>query len=207
MDHEAPSGAVLLDEQSDPGQIPSLPRQNRGPRSLFFSGSQPEEPPIPSTTTPGPAAPQLEPDVSASGSESPSDGADESREETSSPDSSADRGGPLKPLGKAALKATTAKAVLIGSAMAHRVAARTEGQRVVGLYLADEADAENIGEPIAEIMHRHGGVAGKAMNPDTNDALQAIMGLANYVSKQVIKAQQATEVDGHLAAGGTLDAA
>jgi hypothetical protein len=123
---------------------------------------------------------------------------------TSSRTSSADPGAPLKPLGKAALKATTAQAILIGSAMAHRVAVRSEGQRLVGLYVADEDDADNIAGPLASIMQRHGGVGG-AMNPDTNDALQAVMGLAGYVSKQVVKASQAREVDQHLAAGGTLD--
>jgi hypothetical protein len=203
---EAINGTGLLDEQP-PADLPPSPspnlRPNRGVRSLFFSGSpQPEEeeepPPSPSLQQPG--------DGSVSGSEWPSDEDEEpDSTTTSSPGSSADaKGGPLKPLTKAALKATTAQAVLIGSAMAHRVAARTEGQRVVGLYLADEQDADNIGDPLASIMHRRGGIAGGAMNPDVNDGLQIAMALANYVSKQVVKVSQAREVDQHLGAGGTL---
>jgi hypothetical protein len=174
--------AVL--EQSDPGQIPSPlppePRSRLSSRSLFFSGSQPEEEPeslleAPSQSLPG--------DGSVSDDESLSD-LDESLSETSSQASSGDAGGPLKPLGKAALRATTRKGVLIATSMAHRVAARTELEKAAGLYIADEQDQELIADPIANILHRRGGVATK-LSPDANDALAGLMGFANYFAKQV----------------------
>jgi hypothetical protein len=177
--------AVL--EQSDPGQIPSpLPPQPRnllrGP-SLFFSGSQPEEPePWPTLEETSQPA---DGDGSASDDESLSD-PDESPEETSSRDSSGDAGGPLKPLGKAALRATTRKGVLIATSAVHRIAARQVLERKAGLYIADEQDQELIGDPVANLLHRRGGIVGGKMSEDANDALSALMGLANYVSKQIV---------------------
>jgi hypothetical protein len=190
---------TLEEEDSDASQPSSPPPSPSRGRIPFFRSPAAEE--DLSSTLP-PLSPSESGDGSASAGEQPSDPS-ESPEETGPRASSAD--GPLKPLGKAALKATTAQAVLIGSAMAHRVAARTEGQRRVGLYIADEEDADNIGGPVASILHRRGGVAGGQLSPDANDALQAIMGLAGYVSKQVVRVQQAREVDGFLAAGGSLD--
>jgi hypothetical protein len=177
-------GTDLL-EQSDESQSPApIPSQSRRPAGLFFSGSQ-EEPEGMAEA----AASLQDPSLLPSGDESDSDGdwlsdPDESLSETSSPDSSGDGGGPLKPLGKAALRATTRKGVLIATSMAHRVAARTELERRAGLYLADEQDQELIADPIANILHRRGGVATK-LSPDANDALSGLMGFANYVAKQV----------------------
>jgi hypothetical protein len=159
---EAINGTGLLDEQP-PADLPPSPspnlRPNRGVRSLFFSGSpQPEEeeepPPSPSLQQPG--------DGSVSGSEWPSDeDEDPDSTTTSSPGSSADaKGGPLKPLSKAALKVTTRKGVLIATSMAHRVAARTELQRAVGLYIADEQDAQADRRPGRLLLHRRGGIVG-----------------------------------------------
>lgn len=193
---EAINGTGLLDEQP-PADLPPSPspnlRPNRGVRSLFFSGSpQPEEgeepPPSPSLQQPG--------DGSVSGSEWPSDeDEDPDSTTTSSPASSADaRGGPLKPLSKAALKVTTRKGVLIATSMAHRVAAKTELQRAAGLYIADDQDQELIGDPVANLLSRRGGVVGGKMSEDANDALSALMGLANYIGKQValtVEIQQA----------------
>jgi hypothetical protein len=201
------NGATVLDEPSD-GVL--SPPKTRVPVLGFLQPRQPtgEDSNTPSSPPAGEQETNLPPvaaDVDASDSEDEPSGygaSPEPDDPTSSPTSSAD--GPLKPLGKAALRATTAQAILIGSAMAHRVAVRSEGQKLVGLYIADEEDADNIAAPLASIMHRHGGVGG-AMNPDTNDALQAALGLAGFISKQVVKATQAREIDQHLAAGGTLD--
>jgi hypothetical protein len=176
--------AVL--EQSDPGQIPSplppQPRSRLASLPLFFSGSQPEEEPESLPETPSPSLPG---DGSASDDDWQSD-PDESPSETSSPDSSAEAGGPLKPLGKAALRATTRKGVLIATSAVHRIAARQELERAAGLYIADEQDQELIGDPVANLLHRRGGIVGGKMSEDANDALSALMGLANYVSKQIV---------------------
>ena len=177
--------AVL--DQSDPGQIPTpLPNLTPPPRgrarSLFFSGSQPEEldpwPTLEETSQP------LDGDGSDSDDESLSD-PDESPSETSSSDSSADGSGPLKPLGKAALRATTRKGVLIATSAVHRIAARHELEKAAGLYVADEQDQELIGDPVANLVHRRGGLVGNKMSEDANDAVSALMGLANYIGKQV----------------------
>lgn len=138
--------------------------------------------------------------LSASGSASPLSETDEDDE--SAPRSSrASSAG--KPLGKAALKAATIKGVLIGTEMAHRAVARTEGQRQVGLMLADNEDAENIGDPLTELIHRRGGIAGAAAaaNPDVGDAIRMMMGLANFASKQVAAAMEARAIDEAHAAG------
>jgi hypothetical protein len=175
--------AVL--EQSDADQIPSpLPPQPRSRLSvpLFFSGSQPEETdPASLLTDPSPFPSG---DVSDSDDESLSD-PDESLSETSSSGSSGDGGGPLKPLGKAALRATTRKGVLIATSAVHRIAARHELERAAGLYVADEQDQELIGDPVANLLHRRGGLVGNKMSEDANDAVSALMGLANYIGKQV----------------------
>jgi hypothetical protein len=172
--------AAVLEQSSDPLPGPSqIPSQPRG-RSLFFSGSQPEtEWPTPEETASQPAAG----DGSDSDDEWPSD-PDESPSETSGSASSAD--GPLKPLGKAALRATTRKGVLIATSAVHRIAARQELEKAAGLYIADEQDQELIGDPVANLLHRRGGIVGNKMSEDANDALSALMGLANYVSKQIV---------------------
>ena len=135
----------------------------------------------------------------ASDSGSPTD---ETEDDESAPTSSraSSRGNAL---GKAALKAATIKGVLIGGEMAHRAAARTQGQQEVGLFRTDEEDAENIGDPLAELIHRRGGIAGAAAaaNPDVGDAIRMMMGLANFASKQIAGAMQAREIDQALATG------
>jgi hypothetical protein len=194
---------ALLDEQSDEQHPSGLPR----PRGLFFRSNQqssPEEDPATSTTdgaTPSPL--DLDESVSAGEWDDPSDPSD-TNDQTSSPASDTPTGRPLSPLTKAALRATIAQGVIIGSGMAHRIAARSAGQQAVGLYVADTEDADNIAGPLASIAHRRGGIAGK-VSPDTNDAIQAAMGIAGYMSKQIGKTVAAKEIDAHLAAGGTLE--
>jgi hypothetical protein len=183
---EAINGAVLeqsIDPLPGPSQIPSQPRGRSRP--LFFSGSQLEEEESPLPDQQPAASPQLDDDGSASADEWQSD-PDESLSETSSPASSGDGGGPLKPLGKAALRATTRKGVLVATSAVHRIAARQELERQAGLYIADDQDQELIGDPIANLLHRRGGIVGTKMSEDANDALSALMGLANYVSKQIV---------------------
>jgi len=171
--------------------IPS-PRPSTSPAGLFFSGQDnatpvPEPATDPETGAPLPSNPLDDPpggwaSVSEWNDDAQSDPADDL---TSSPGSPAGDVPGLK-LGKSALRATGAKAVIIGSGMLHRMATRADTlQREAGLYLADEDDAKAIGHPLADIVSRRGGVAGKALSPDANDALSAALGLAGFMSKQI----------------------
>ena len=165
----------------DVEQSPSSPRLPTQRRSRLFQ--EPEDP----SPSPSPSPSPLGETSPSAGAESPSgpdalseSTEDESPAETSLPASSADVA-----LGKKAAQRTARQAVLIAGGMAHTYAARTELQKRVGLYLADEEDAENIGDPLGSLVARRGGVAGKAVSPDTADLLSAIMGLARYMSKQI----------------------
>lgn len=93
-------------------------------------------------------------------------------------------------LSKRTLRDAARAAVLGAGGIAHEFLAQQEAQQQVGLYLADEQDAEAIGDPLASIAHRHGGIGGAA-NPDLGDAIAAIVGLAVYVSKQLGRAREA----------------
>lgn len=188
-----------LDAPPSPnGSRPSL----GGLGSLLFRQPEEETPPA-ETTQPEESAgpPASSPSVSEwpPGDESdPSDG-----DPTSSPESSAE--GPVGRLalaGKRQLQKTFRAGVKTTGGVAHRFASRSEGQRMVGMYLADDEDAAGIGDPLASIAHRRGGVVGK-MSEDTNDALQALMALGGYVAKQMVLMQQAAQVDQQLAAGVT----
>lgn len=174
------------------------PRRPSGPLTFLSPGTEAEESWTPlEGTSPETADELLDP--------SPSDSAyssDELSEDDGNgrPSSRASSGNAL---GKKALKAATIKGVLIGSEMAHRALARTEGQRVVGLFRADDEDAENIGDPLAELLHRRGGIAGAtaAANPDVGDAIRLMMGMANLVSKQAAAAVMARQYDDQVATG------
>lgn len=181
----------------DPAGPPGIsrkpsPRSSLGP--LTFR--QPAEDETPSSHTPSPPAGEGSPlghspsdsDEQLGAWNDPSDSGP-----TSSPASSADvedqdddTGSRFAPLGKAALRVTTRKAILIGTQTANRLVTRAESlERLNGLYVADNEDAENIGDPLASIIHRHGGIAGGKVHPDAADAMQALMGLIGYGAKQV----------------------
>jgi hypothetical protein len=174
------NGSALLEEDASPPA-------SRQRRNLFFRS--PEEPEGPS---PSPAVeitpPATSEDLGGSASEPgwPSDEPTD-RSESDPTSSRGSSGNPLAKLGKATAQKSAAKAVLIAGGMAHRIAARTEAQQAAGLYLADEEDARNIGDPIGSLVARRGGVAGKAVSPDVADLIEALMGLANYISKQLSK--------------------
>lgn len=89
-------------------------------------------------------------------------------------------------------------AVLLGSYRAQQILARTEGQIRAGLYLADDEDAENIGDPVANIVARRTGVSSD--NPDVNDGIAALVGFANYVAKQFTRAMVAKRWDAEASA-------
>jgi hypothetical protein len=89
--------------------------------------------------------------------------------------------------------------------MVHTVAAKSEAQRAVGLYLADEDDAANIGNPLGDLMHRRGDVVGGKLSPEANDFLRALMGVAGYLTKQVQKVGAIRQHEAQVAATRTAD--
>lgn len=181
------SHAVELD--SSPPPIPSQSSAPRIPRSrsLFFSGREEEDQSSPAETLhlltaeadeDGSAS---EPDWTSDGYADPSDA--EPRTSTGSP--AGDR--PAQLLSRSQMRQTAETAVKMGAGMAHTVAAKSEAQQAVGLYLADDDDAKAIGHPLADIMHRRGDIVGGKLSPDANDFLRSLMGVAGYVTKQVQK--------------------
>lgn len=180
--------------------LPSAPRTG-GLGSLLFQQPAQDEDLIPSpssspeTTSPhDPAA--SSPSASGSLSE-PSAGLSDD-DPTSSPESSGRPAGllagPKDIVGKQALQRTFRQGVKTTGQVGHKFLARTEGQRLARVYLADEEDAAGIGNPLANIAHRRGGVVGE-MSEDANDALAAIMALGGYVAKQMAALQEASQYD------------
>jgi hypothetical protein len=196
LDH---ANGSVLDESSSPSSPPQ-PLLSP-PTSLFGFGSLPG-------TEDGPDSPTEDDPGSDSETEWPSelleldDSDPDESDPSSSPASSADK--PAQLLSKAQMRKTARASVKIGTGMAHTVAAKTEAQRAVGLYLADDEDAANIGDPLADLMHRRGDVIGGKLSPDANDFLRSLMGVAGYLTKQIQKigivrqleapAQQAADV-------------
>jgi hypothetical protein len=185
LDH-ANGSPVLQDDDS-----PSHPSLLSPPKtSLFGFGGLPE--------TEEELLHQLDGPASDSGTEWPSEPAlDESdldSDPSSSPGSSrADK--PAALLSQAQMRATARQAVTIGTGMVHTVAAKTEAQKSVGLYLADDDDAAHIGNPLGDIMHRRGDIVGGKLSPDANDFLKALMGVAGYITKQIQKVAYVRQVE------------
>jgi hypothetical protein len=94
------------------------------------------------------------------------------------------------PLNAEGLRDVFRGGVIIAGDQAHQFLAKSEGAREVGLYLTDEEDAANIGDPLARVAARHQGV-GK-VNPDTADLLAAMVGLTRYATKQISRAHSTT---------------
>jgi hypothetical protein len=193
-----PSGAVGLDES--PSGLPLPPPRSTG-RSLFYR--RPEEPEAEEESS-------LPPAEAAEDGDGGSDSGHPSTTETfellddSEPDSwTASPAGerPAQLLGKAQLRATTRTAVKVGTGVAHTVAAKTEAQQAVGLYLADDDDAKAIGDPLADIAYRRGDVVGGKLSPDANDLLRSMMGVAGYFAKQVAKIGEVRRIEAAQTAG------
>ena len=191
------SGAVGLDEQSpSPQPDPSpLPQPRNRPKSLFYNPAEDlEEESLPATEEDGDAG-------SASGLGSTSEPFDDQLD--SEPDSWTESPAGEKPaqlLSKAQLRQTSRAAVKSGTGMAHTVAAKTEAQQRVGLYLADDDDAKAIGDPLADIAYRRGDVVGGKLSPDANDLLRSMMGVAGYFAKQVAKIGEVRRLEAGAAA-------
>jgi len=196
------SGSVQLDESPPP-----IPSQSSGPRSrsLFFSGQEDDQPEslYPPETGEGTAAADAasasEPDWTSDGYADPSD----DEHPTSTASQAGDR--PAQLLSKAQMRKTAETAVKVGTGMAHTVAAKTEAQQRVGLYLADDEDAANIGHPLADIAHRRGDVVGGKLSPDANDLLRSMLGVAGYFAKQVAKIGAVRQLEAGAAAAEVQD--
>jgi hypothetical protein len=178
------SGAVGLDESPDESPVPP----QRSPRGLFFRSPTAEEVEAnPGTLSEG--IPEvLDGDGSASGPGWTSDESDQWSD--AGPDSSTASPAGEKPaqlLSKRQLRDTAEAAVHIGTGMVHTVAAKTELQRQLDLYKADEEDAKAIGHPLADIAYRRGDVVGGKLSPDANSLLQSVLGIAGYFAKQINK--------------------
>lgn len=181
------------------------PRSSSRPRS---SNDEPSPSPSSDETTPRPvgalrfASPSDEttdpwtegPSLPDDASPSPSD---EPRDELPDPSDAPPRsskGSSGNALSKRTLRDAIRQGVLMGGAVAHQLLPRNQAEREVGLYLADEDDAQAIGDPLASIAHRRGGLGEAAANPDVADAIAALIGLALYVAKQIGRYAAAREL-------------
>lgn len=194
------SGAVGLDESPSPPLDSSpLPQPRRSPRSLFFS--QPAEDLEPEELLPPAEATGEDVDAGSASDLAPSEPFDEWNDDdpTSSPASSPEK--PAQLLSKKQMRDTARTAVKMGTGMAHTVAAKTEAQRSVGLYLADDDDAAAIGDPLADIAYRRGDLVGGKFSPDANDFLRSLMGVAGYLTKQIQKVGVVRQLEQAQAAG------
>ena len=187
-----------MDSATDapPASEPRSQRRGLGPLLTFRAPELPEEEPA---TIPGPATSpeQLQPATTADLSSappvgSPSDDAWPLSEHddsphlggTSSPGSSAE-GSPLKLASKAALRATIASGVIVATETTNQLITRAESlERINGLYVANQVEADRFAEPAASFMSRHGGIAGGKINEDTKDALGMVVALAGYAGRQ-----------------------
>jgi hypothetical protein len=150
-------------------------------------------------------SPSLSPEAETTLPDSPQGSADDWQSdegaEPSGPAGTSSKGSATRvanPLVGDALRDTFRNGVIIAGDQAHRFLARTQGQLEAGLYRADEQDAANIGDPLAKIAARREGLG--QVSPDTADLLAAMMGLAGYASKQIVRQQIAAKHDaGHRA--------
>jgi hypothetical protein len=176
VDSLRPRGALTF-LQPDPSPSESLSESPSDPTSL-------------------PYPPDVSPSLSDEPSDEPSDPSEGVR--TSSRTSSGSA------LSKRTLRDACRKGVLMAGALAHTVLARDEVAQAHGVYLADDDDAEAIGDPLASIAQRRGGL-GAAGNPDIADAIAALIGLALYGTKQLARFAEARAYR-HAVASGTAAA-
>jgi hypothetical protein len=154
----------------------------------MFSSPSPSESPSESPSDPageGSPEPLDQLDGSPSDSGEPSDESDDGTHGRTSSRSADGAGGKVSALGKQATKLAIKQGILTGTDVLHRVAAKTEEARAVGLYRADEDDAEGIADPLAAIAGRRQGSLGAMANPDVADAVRAMVAVAGYAAKQV----------------------
>lgn len=100
---------------------------------------------------------------------------------TDAPTSS--RASSASPASRAVLREAIVQGVVIATTAAHGYLARDDVDRESGIWLATPAEAAGIGEPLAAIANRRGGI-GAGGNPDVADALSALVAFGVYVSRQ-----------------------
>lgn len=172
-----------LDEAAPPAAAPSPRRPPTGPLTFRSPESSSE------WTTTDPEMGEGSPLDPLAGSPSVSDESSEQHDHdesdpTSSRTSSADPAS-ARPLSKKAQQLAARQAVKIAGSVAHQYLARDEAAQAAGLFLVDDESAEQIGDPIARIMARRAPVDGAIANPDVADGIAAMLGVANFVSKQI----------------------
>lgn len=134
------------------------------------------------------------PEPSPSPSDELLDESDESSDERRRSSTGSRGGSTLKVTRDAARKTVRGAGVL-----AHKYLTRDEVDRFVGLYLTDEEDERDIGDPLGKIVKRHAPL-GDAGNADVIDGLNALAGLVVYAFKQVDRIRAAAKVRRQLAA-------
>lgn len=180
--------------------VPSVESQRPSGRLTFLSPPETDE------ASPSPSdLPSDLPDTSPlERSRSESDELLDESSEPASDDLTSSRGSSGSSItSKAALRRAARKGVLLAGAGAHELLARDEAAKAVELYLADKDDSEAVGDPLANIVHRHGGL-GEAGNPDFADAIAALFGLATYVFKQISRARLAAQLRAERAAAADV---
>lgn len=88
---------------------------------------------------------------------------------------------------------TARKTVRGAGVLAHKYLTRDEVERYVELYLTDEEDERDIGDPLGRIVRRHAPL-GDAGNADVIDGLNALAGLVIYAFKQVDRFRAAVQM-------------
>ncbi len=68
------------------------------------------------------------------------------------------------------------------------------------MWLTDQIDAENIGDPLARIINRHNPVGDVVGDTDAGDAIAALVGLGVYAFRQLDRWRQARRLRRHQAA-------
>lgn len=179
----------------DDAPLPPSPRRPAGP--LTFRSPEPEtwlEQETAATAGEG-TAPLDPPAGSPSASDEPSawSGEDDESGPSSSRGSSADPAS-VKPLTARAQRAAARQAVKVAGSMAHTMLARDEAAQAVGLFLVDDETAAQIGDPLARIVARRAPLDGAVANPDVADGIAAMLGVANFVSKQIVASSEAARL-------------
>lgn len=162
---------------------PAPRRPLRGPAFLQPGAQEtPQEPLSP------PQSPQESPAGASRPGSSPG-ASDAPHDESTDPSGAArtsSKGSSASPLSKAALREAVQHGVLMAGTVAHETLTSHDPiAQESTLWLADHNDAKAIGDPLADIAARRGGVAGSLGNPDLVDGLKALIGVAVYVSKQL----------------------
>ncbi len=167
---------------------------SRPPFGVGFLAPEEETPPAGTIPSPSPS-----PEATTSPGSPQGSGDDWPSGEHDEPSGPAATGSPASatrvanPLVGTALRDTFRNGVIIASHQAHSFLARTQGQVEAQLYLADDQDAANIGDPLARITARREGLG--QVSPDTADLMAAMMGLAGYASKQIQRQAIASKWD------------